>query len=439
VSGRKPDLQHELRDAARAVAIANSPLDEFRRQCDRLAGLVRQGVFPKAKIVDGLSEISTAHGFVDGESFIREAFAKNKQANGGGPHQNPSALALTFFDELAETPPKPWLIKNVIARGETSSWIAPPGKGKSALLADIAVHAASAKDWRGHRTKGRSGVVYFALERALLVKRRFAAHRRRDDLPRLPIAVAGQVIDLMNRSCVDVILATIWEAEQHFACKVGLAIIDTYAKGIAAGGGDEDKAKDQNIVQANLRRVLDRVDMHIAGIGHTGKDESRGERGSNARLADVDVLVQVTGDTVKTVTVKKGNDQPEGVLTGFQLEPFDLGVDEDGDPVHTFIVGKEIYAGAQADRPLSDRQKLALEALAEAILAHGRDAPREYGLPTDIKVVTTDEWKTELFRQNVLEASAPNPRARCRELRLALAARKMIGSCDDFVWPVCFS
>jgi RecA-family ATPase len=47
----------------------------------------------------------------------------------------------------------------VIARGETSSWIAPPGKGKSALLADLAVHNAAGKNWRGYRTKGRAGVV----------------------------------------------------------------------------------------------------------------------------------------------------------------------------------------------------------------------------------------------------------------------------------------
>jgi hypothetical protein len=238
----------------------------------------------------------------------------------------------------------------------------------------------------------------------------------------------------MNRSCVDVILATIWEAEQHFACEAGLAIFDTYAKGIAAGGGDEDKAKDQNIVQANLRRVLDCLNIHIAGIGHTGKDESKGERGSNARLADVDVLVQITGDAVKTVTVKKGNDQPEGVLTGFQLEPFDLGIDDDGDPVRTFIVSKQIFAGARADRGLSDRQKLALEALAEATLSHGRDAPPEYGLPVGIKVVSAEEWKTELLRQNILDRDARNPRARFAELRHALAVHKKIGCRDNYIW-----
>ena len=365
-----------------------------------------------------------ANGFTETKKLWAEVEAKKT-----------NSLALTFFDELTDAPAKPWLIKGVIARGETSSWIAPPGKGKSALLTDIAVHMAGAKDWRGYRTKGRSGVVYFALERADLVRRRLVAHQRRDGLPRdLPIAIAGQVIDLMNRSCVDIILATIWEAEQRFACEVGLAIFDTYAKGIAAGGGDEDKAKDQNVVQANLRRVLDRINIHIAGIGHTGKDESKGERGSNARLADVDVLVQITGDTIKTATVKKGNDQPEGILTGFQLEPFDLGIDDDGDPVRTFIVGKEIFAGAQADRKLSDRQRRALEALTEATLGHGREAPPAFGLPAGIKVITTDQWKDELSRSNVLDPKAKNPRSRFTELLNALAARKHIGARDDLVW-----
>jgi hypothetical protein len=161
---------------------------------------------------------------------------------------------------------------------------------------------------------------------------------------------------------------------------------------------------------------------------------SSGERGSNARLADVDVLVQITGDAVKTVTVKKGNDQPEGTLTGFQLEPFDLGTDEDGDPVRTFIIGKEICASAQADRGLSDRQRLALEALAEATLAHGRDAPPDYGLRAGIKVVTAEQWKTELLRRNVIDRDGGNPRTRFKELRTGLVVRKMIGAMDDLVW-----
>jgi hypothetical protein len=345
-------------------------------------------------------------------------------------------IKLTFFDQLTDAAPKPWLIKNVIARGETSSWIAQPGKGKSALLTDIAIHVATGKDWRGFRTKGRSGVGIFALERADLLRRRLIAHRRRDHLPALPIAVVGQVIDLMNKSCVDFILSAIQQAEQHFGCEVGLVIIDTYPKGIAAGGGDESLAKDQNIVLANLRRVLDQVHIHIAGIGHTGKDESKGERGSNARLADVDLLVHVSGDAIKTAIVKKANDQPEDVLTSFRLEPFDFGLDEDGDPFRTFILSDEIIADVAAERALSDRQRLALDALTETVLSCGRDAPPDYQLPHGIKVVPADKWKAELFRRKVLDQDAKNPRARFNELRTALAAKRLIGVRDEVVWHV---
>ncbi len=307
---------------------------------------------------------------------------------------------------------------------------------KSALLTDIAIHVATGKDWRGFRTKGRSGVVIFALERADLLRRRLIAHRRRDHLPALPIAVVGQVIDLMNKSCVDFILSAIQQAEQHFGCEVGLVIIDTYPKGIAAGGGDESLAKDQNIVLANLRRVLDQVHIHIAGIGHTGKDESKGERGSNARLADVDLLVHVSGDAIKTAIVKKANDQPEDVLTSFRLEPFDFGLDEDGDPFRTFILSDEIIADVAAERALSDRQRLALDALTETVLSCGRDAPPDYQLPHGIKVVPADKWKAELFRRKVLDQDAKNPRARFNELRTALAAKRLIGVRDEVVWHV---
>jgi hypothetical protein len=186
-------------------------------------------------------------------------------------------IALTFFDELAKPTPKPWLIKNVIACGETSSWIAPPGKGKSALLTDIAVHLAMGKDWRGYRTKTECGAVYFALERADLVRRRLVAHRLRDNLrPNLPIAVAGQIINLMHESCIEAIVGALRAAEDRFGCEVGLGIFDTYAKGIAAGGGDENLARDQNIALANLRRVIDRIGIHIATIGHRqGRDQGR--------------------------------------------------------------------------------------------------------------------------------------------------------------------
>jgi len=353
------------------------------------------------------------------------------------PPQSTQALQLTFFDDCAALASKRWLIKGVIARGETSSWIGPPGRGKSALQSDICVHLAAGLDWRRHKTKGKCGVVYFAFERGDLVKRRNAAYAKCRNLKGLPIAVASQIINLMDPSCVDVILATIKDAGKEFGVAVGYIVIDTFAKGIAAGGGDEDKARDQNKCLTNLRRLHERADLHIAIVGHTGKDETKGSRGSNAHPADADLQVQIFGDhRVKSARVIKGNDQPEGELTAFRLEPAELGKDEDGDPITVAILAEEVFDDqvSKPERKLSDKQRNALEALAEATLSHGRDAPADYQLPHGIKTVTAEEWKTELYRRNVLDPSGKNPRARFNELCNALAAKKLIGVCDDVVW-----
>ena len=69
----------ELIEAWRAVA--NAKLVEFRRQCWRLAMLVRQGTVGKAAAVDRLYEIAIAHAPVRAfsedrvQAIIAEAFA----------------------------------------------------------------------------------------------------------------------------------------------------------------------------------------------------------------------------------------------------------------------------------------------------------------------------------------------------------------------------
>ena len=247
--------------------------------------------------------------------------------------------------------------------------------------------------------------------------------------------ISGGVIDVMSRSCVDLIVDAIKRTEDQLGRGVGLGIFDTWGKAIAAGGGDEQQAKDQNIALANMRRVLDKVSIHIATVGHTGKDETRGERGSNAKQGDIDLEVQISGEaTIKSAVVTKANDQPLGPLTSFQLEPFDFGPDEDGDPFRTYIVAKEIVTGAVSKHHLNDKQQLGLEALAEAILKHGIELPSSYRLPVGLKSVTADQWRDELYRLKVLDKSTKNPTSRFSELRQALQRKHVIGVSDELVW-----
>jgi hypothetical protein len=247
------------------------------------------------------------------------------------------------LDEIEAAPPaKNWLIKGIFARGETSAWIAPPGAMKSALLAEAAVCVAAGLDWHGYRNKGAAGAVYFALERADLAKRRLRAHKQLLGLSGTPIAVSSAVIDLTHPEAFKRFVDTIRDAETVLGVEIGLVIIDTHAKLVAAGGGDENSAKDQGAIFANIQRVKNATGVHAALIGHTGKDESRGARGSNALLGDVDVMVTIeTNGEIKTAKVTKANDAPEGPLFSFKGEVREIGRDEDGDPETVNIVSPE--------------------------------------------------------------------------------------------------
>jgi hypothetical protein len=276
--------------------------------------------------------------------------------------------------EMSATPVrKDWLIKGVFARGESSAWVAPPGGMKSALLAEASVCVAYGDDWHGHRNKGAMGVVYFALERADLVRRRILAHVARLGRRPPPIVVVGDMIDPRNAKRI---AATIQEAENALEAEIGLAVFDTFAKLIAAAGGNENDAKDQGMVFANLQRVKNVTGVHVAIIGHTGKDVSRGMRGSNAALGDVDVMVEVAGDIVRTATVTKANDAPEGPLFSFKSDVHEFGTDEDGDAISVNIVSNEpvdVASPAIRTTKWTKGLKLVHDAIAEAILQAGVD------------------------------------------------------------------
>jgi hypothetical protein len=350
-------------------------------------------------------------------------------------------ISLEHYESFGTSVSKNWIIKNVVATGETSSWIGPPGAGKSALITDLAIHIAAGLDWRGHRSKARCGVVYFALERGELVKRRLIAHAAQTvGFPtKLPFSIARQVIDLLKPTCVGEIVATINAATFHHGCKIGVIVIDTYAKGIAAGGGDENSAKDQNMTLANLRRVQEETGVHVAIVGHTGKDEGKGARGSNAFVGDMDMMVQFSGEKdARVAQIIVNKDGAEGLLTRYKLEVAVLGKDADGDEITTAIISADkLDSDKQISRAkLNKSQRKAMEMLERAIVDDGRDIPisSEYPRGTG-KMVTLEAWKACCVKGGLSLAS--NKDSTDKAFRRAVSdldAMHRIGTWDGNVW-----
>ncbi|WP_390894592.1 AAA family ATPase [Bradyrhizobium diazoefficiens] len=364
--------------------------------------------------------------------------------SGHGPGENrrkrtSEALPLTYFGEFRTTSKKRALLKGFLNKGEISALIAPPKRGKSGLMTEIAVHCAAGIDWRGHAASGPCGVVILALERGDLYQRRLDAYALRDGYKGLPIAVARKIIDLLAPECVKTIVATVREAEQHMGCTVGLVVIDTYSKGVAAGGGDENSAKDQNRIAANLRRVQELVDIHISCVGHTGKDPSKGARGSNAHLGDVDLMIQITGDAAtKTAKVTDANDQPERVIAQFLLEPADTGhVDDDGEVETVAIIARQDVSSADTgEGKLSDKQQVALSELFNCIAdEETAPSPNNVHVPTGVKGVTLTTWRNRLAARGIINPKG-NPYQEFQRIHLKLQKLKKIEIWEDFVWPI---
>jgi hypothetical protein len=367
------------------------------------------------------------------------------------PH--PKALPYTRYRDIVIARSQAQVIKGLIVLREMSYWIGPPGSLKSSLLAEGSRCVGAGQDWRGNRNKaGPGAVVYFALERADLVEQRLAAYRERDGLPDLPIVVVRRVLNLMDRSCIAFIVDTIRAAAADYGISVTLAVFDTLAKGIAAGGGDENLARDKGIACANLRTAQDEVDAHFALIGHTGKDATKGARGSNVDLADVDLQVQIsTHGDLRTATVTKANNRAIGPLFSFRGILHSFGVEEDGDPIEVYIVDPETEAldtsPKAGGRPANERRGWVIQKFLDALtleaelvknegkaVGTGFDYEPVYKVPaTKIRQKMLDRGWLAVDDKDRLTNS---DRAYFREARISLERQGIITEDKGFIWRI---
>jgi AAA domain-containing protein len=286
--------------------------------------------------------------------LITSARVKWNQPNPEEKHADPAAPGTAYVTETIDPTsvdePKDWIMKKLLAKGEHSRWVAPPKMMKSALLGSIANHMAAGVDFRGFKVKRKIGVLYCALERPGLTKRRLVAEQKLMHWTGLPVELCRQRFSLASADDAKRLIATINEASDKLKHLVECVIIDTSAKLVAAHGGDEQQAKDNALVWGYLSDVREATGVHTAVIGHTGKNVDRGERGSNASLGDADIVISIAGDgDVKTATVTDANDLAEGKLFSFGSQRYVFGIDEDGDDDSVYIVGPDTFFG-EAER-----------------------------------------------------------------------------------------
>ncbi|MEZ5822303.1 MAG: AAA family ATPase [Xanthobacteraceae bacterium] len=347
-------------------------------------------------------------------------------------------LPLSFFSDFRTAQQRKPVLKGLLHCGETSAIVAPAKAGKSALVDDIAVHVASGRDWNGHHCPEPGAVLIIALERAALHQRRIAARADGLGLSDVPVAVSSSVVNMLDPAFPDLIATTVFAVEERTGLQVRLIVIDTATKGIAAGGGDEDRARDVNRAAANLRRLHERVDAHICLVWHSGKDVSKGARGSSALIGDLDVVIEVKGTQIRTASVAMANDQEPRDLINYELRPVVIGADEDGQPITTAIVvsadAPEPSGRSNLTRKNREAHRVLTEMLAEGDTVQRPDDPK---VPADAECVLTEAWKDRLLARRILDgANADTASRQFRRIKSALVDAGVVGISGSVVWRV---
>jgi hypothetical protein len=173
-----------------------------------------------------------------------------------------------------------WLLENTIAMlvGDTGSF-------KSTLAIGIAVCIQNSLPWHSLRTRA-CNVAIFNHEDGSGFKTRYLANVDHYEINEPALFWDSEVPNLLNTAEVDARISAMKDAG------IGLVVIDTLAHAIP--GADENSAKDMGVAISNLIRIKQHLNATVLVVHHTGKDASKGARGSSSLKAAVDTEISVT-------------------------------------------------------------------------------------------------------------------------------------------------
>ncbi len=281
------------------------------------------------------------------------------------PKVRQGPLPLVYAADVAPNIDVSDFVENLLTDGGLSVCYGASNSGKTFFATDLALHVALGWTYQNRFEVEQGGVVYCALEGGYGIKNRVAAFKQHHNLTApFDFAVIPSNINLFDPNADTERLIEAIETANKFHNKVRLVVVDTLARAIA--GGNENVAEDMGLLIHNADRIREATGAHVMFIHHSGKDATRGARGSSALRAATDTELEVDRNEREnrtTVTVTKQRDME--ILSdalGFNLEVIELGTNKRGKAVTSCVVAP-LQITNQRRPPLTRNENLFYEAL----------------------------------------------------------------------------
>lgn len=257
-----------------------------------------------------------------------------------------------------------YVVHGLIETDTTGQLFGPSGGGKTFIVLDMSLAAATGGAWSDRQAK-KGIVLYLAGEGHGGLRRRVRAwqsyHGIGVDGLRL-FHVSRNTIDF-DGSGLDDVRAEARQLEEIHGSTVVLIVIDTLARHLP---GDENNTKDMSAFIRSVDSLRASFPGSVALIVHHtghGEDTKGRGRGSSALRAAMDFEIQCAAGML-TFTKMKDSEAPAPIE--FKLLPVEIGTDLDGKPITSCVVAYGERSERQREADLTLMERLALKVLTEA-------------------------------------------------------------------------
>jgi len=276
--------------------------------------------------------------------------------------------ALMTLNEAKNRPSIKWRVKNVMPEIGTGSVFGPSGTGKSFVILDMLHNICTGESWFGRKTV-MAPVVYIALEGGGGISARLKALEKKYNAEPDNFFVYIGSLNLGSSDDVDWLTQLVLS---DIGCGAVICI-DTLAQSMP--GLDENSAKDTGIVLHNLTKLSLDTQSFVCVVHHTGKDKTKGMRGSSSMRGAFDMTLYVNkSGSAYSWSSDKIKDGPDDEIEGFELVQVKVDTDDDGQKVTSCYVDPlAINLTAKQQLPTGANQRAVLKALTSLIAANAGD------------------------------------------------------------------
>lgn len=227
-----------------------------------------------------------------------------------------SRFPLLTREELRDLPPAEWLIAGILPEASLALLYGMWATLKSFLALDFMLSIASGRDWQQRQTK-QGSVVYLVGEGVRGLPNRIDAwERRHGPVPSGSFHTVPLAANLLRGDEADRLERTLADVQD-----LRLIVFDTYARHMP--GGDENGPRDSGTVIAAIDRLRQNHNATALVIHHSGKDESKGERGHTSLPGAADVRMRLTRKGMSlslTCTKMKDDEEFQRVMLSAEKE-----------------------------------------------------------------------------------------------------------------------